>query len=317
MSKQPYLKILSMILLAGLLVSACASTTPAAPQAEPTESQAITLVDGLEREVTLDDPAQTIVSLAPSNTEILYAIGAGEQVVGRDSFSDYPEAAQSVTDIGGGWGELDTETIVSLSPDLVLSSELSPPEQVQALEELGLNIFYLANPTTLDEMYANLRTVAQLTGHQNEAEALITELKGRVSAVEEKTAQVDERPLVFYELDGSDPNAPWTSGAGTFIDTLLDKAGGRNLGNVLDGEWAQISVEELVAQDPDMILLGDYTWGGVTPEDVAARAGWESLSAVQEGEIYPFNDNLISRPGPRLVDGLEGLAEMLHPELFQ
>ena len=258
-----------------------------------------------------------MASLAPSNTEILFAIGAGAQVVARDSFSDFPEQAKAIADIGGGFGEIDTETLISLKPDLVLAAEINPVEKVQMLEELGLKVFYLSNPKDLDGLYENLHTVARLVGREAEAEALVESLELRVSAVEGKIAGVQERPLVFYELDSTDSSAPWTPGPGTFIDLLLSKAGGNNLGNILNSEWAQISVEELITQNPEVILLGDYTWGGVTPEDVAARPGWQAIAAVQKGQVYPFDDNLVSRPGPRLVDGLEALAKLLHPELFE
>ena len=307
------------LLLMGFLMSACASATPAptqVPAADPTPT-GITIVDGLGREITLEEPAQRVASLAPSNTEILFAIGAGAQVVARDGFSDYPEQAKLIADIGGGFGEIDTETLVSLKPDLVLAAEINPLEKVQMLEDLGLKVFYLYNPKELDGMYENLRIVARLVGREDEAEALIESLTLRVSTIEEKVASVQERPLVFYELDGTDPTAPWTSGPGTFIDLLLTKAGGNNLGNILNSEWAQISVEELITQNPEVILLGDYTWGGITPEDIAARPGWKSITAVQKGQVYPFDDNLVSRPGPRMVDGLEALAKLLHPELFQ
>jgi iron complex transport system substrate-binding protein len=98
---------------------------------------------------------------------------------------------------------------------------------------------------------------------------------------------------------------------------LITMAGGNNLGDQLEGEWAQLSIEKLVEVDPDIILLGDAVWGGVTAESVAARAGWESLQAVKEGRVYPFDDNLASRPGPRMVDGLEALAKLMYPELFE
>ncbi len=294
------------------------ATSLPSPTLEPTpESLTINLTDGLGREVILSGPAQQIVSLAPSNTEILFAIGAGEQVIARDSFSDYPEEAQSVTDIGGGWGEIDMETIVSLQPDLILAAEINAPEQIQSLEDLGLNVYYLSNPLELEGLYENLRIVARLTGREVGAEKLIEELQARVATVDERIATAESQPVVFYELDGTDPNAPWTSGPGTFIDLLITRSGGANLGNVLEGSWAQISVEELVTQNPEIILLGDAVWGGVTPEDVAARAGWENLAAVQNGRVYPFDDNLVSRPGPRMVDGLEQIAKLLHPELFE
>ena len=204
-----------------------------------------------------------------------------------------------------------------MDPDLVLAAEINAPEQVHALEELGLTVFYLANPKDIEGMFDNLLIVAALTGHENDAQILISELETRVAAVDEKIAGVTEQPLVFYELDGTDANAPWTSGKGTFIDLLIARAGGENLGNVLDDAWAQISIEELITQNPDIILLGDYVWGGVTPEDVAARSGWEAIAAVQNGQVYPFDDNLVSRPGPRMVAGLEELAELFHPELFE
>jgi len=130
-------------------------------------------------------------------------------------------------------------------------------------------------------------------------------------------ASISARPLVFYELDSTDVNAPYTSGPGTFIDLLISMAGAENLGHTLQGEWVQVSVEELIRRNPDYILLGDYVWGGIKPEDVAERPGWDAISAVKEGKVLPFDDNLVSRPGPRLVDGLEALAKALHPDVFQ
>jgi iron complex transport system substrate-binding protein len=307
-----------LVITACLLLPFLSSCQPAqnSPTPSPTPSP-IVITDGLGHTITLEKPAQRVASLAPSNTEILFAIGAGAQVVARDSFSDYPEQANQITNIGGGFGEIDTETLVSLQPDLVLMAEINPVEQVQTLENLGLKVFYLNNPKDLEGMYENLRIVARLVGHEGEANTLIEGLQVRVAEVDKKVANVSDQPLVFYELDGTDPNAPWTSGPSTFIDLLLARAGGNNLGNSLDGAWVQISVEELIAKDPDIILLGDFTYGGVKPEDVIARPGWDTITAVQNQRVYPFDDNLVSRPGPRMVDGLEALAKLLHPELSE
>lgn len=313
--KTPFVSF-SLLLLAGLVLSACTPAAAPSPTPEPTPAPLV-LTDGLGRQFSLTSPYQKIVSLAASNTEILFAIGAGDQVVARDSFSDYPEAALAVTDIGGGWGEIDTETVVSLEPDLVLAAQINASEQITALEQLGLNVFYLANPTDLEGMFGNLRIVAQLTCHQTEAEALIETLQKRVQAVDQVIAPLSYRPSVFYELDGTDPNAPWTAGPGTFIDLLIERAGGFNIGSTLDSDWAQISIETLITQNPTIILLGDAVWGGITPEMVAARAGWDAISSVQNDLVYPFDDNLVSRPGPRLVDGLEELAKIFHPGNFE
>ena len=168
---------------------------------EPAVQTELTVTDGLGREVTLNGLPQHIISLAPSNTEILYAIGAGEQVVGRDALSDFPQEAKNATDIGSTFDALNTELIVSLKPDLILAAEINTPEQVKQLEDLGLTVYYMKNPLTLEEMYANLELIAQLTGHKEDAAALIESLKARVAAVDEKIAPISSRPGVFYELD--------------------------------------------------------------------------------------------------------------------
>ena len=315
-----------LLLLTILFLAACrpddsiSEPSPVPPTeaatAEPSPAP-ITRTDGRGVAITLAGPAQRIVSLAPSHTEILFAVGAGEQVVGRDTFSDYPAAALEITDIGGGFGEIDLETLLSLEPDLVLSADIIAPEQNQALEDLGLTVFVLPNPLALADLYDILATAGDLTGHRAEAEALSDSLQVRIEAVTETVAAAENAPLVFYQLDSTDPNAPWTSGPGTFIDTLITMAGGRNVGAALADPWAQISAEFLIEQNPDIILMGDAVWSGITPEDVAARPGWDAIAAVQNGQVYAFDDNLVSRPGPRLVDGLEALAKLIHPELFE
>jgi len=287
-----------------------------APQAAGTESPAaLTFTDGLGREVKLEGPAQRVLSMAPSNTEILFAIGAGSQVVGRDSLSDYPAEAADITDIGSTFEALNTESIVSLKPDLVLAAEINTPEQVKQLEDLGLTVYYLKNPHTLEEMYDNVAIVAQLTGHEDEAAALVESLKARVAAVDEKIAPLSSRPGVFYELDATDPAKPYTAGKGTFITLLIDRAGGYNIASDIDG-YPQFSLEQVVTADPAFIILGDARYG-VSPESIAQRPGWENLSAVKNGNVVPFNDDLASRPGPRLVDALEELAKILRPGLFE
>jgi iron complex transport system substrate-binding protein len=297
-----------LVTLLIVLLSACV------PQATPTATT-LTFTDGLGREISLNGPAQKVISLAPSNTEILFAIGAGSQIVGRDQLSDYPAEAANVTDIGSSFEALNTELIVSLNPDLVLAAEINTPEQVKQLEDLGLTVYYLKNPLTLEEMYSNLELVAQMTGHEAETATLIESLKARVAAVDEKIAPISSRPGVFYEMDGSDPAKPWTAGRDTFITQLIDRAGGQNIAADIDG-YPQLSLEQVVAADPAFIILGDTRYG-ITPESIAQRPGWENLSAVKNGNVVPFNDDLVSRPGPRLVDALEELAKLLRPELFQ
>lgn len=306
------LRKLLFITLLMILLAAC--VPQAAPLLTPTPAT-LNVTDGLGRNLSLNGPAQHVVSLAPSNTEILFAIGAGNQVVGRDQLSDFPEAAKKATDIGSTFDALNTEKIVSLKPDLVLAAEINTPEQVKQLEDLGLTVYYLKNPTTLEGMYKNLEIVAQLTGHEQEAVTLTESLKKRVAAVDEKIAPISSRPSVFYELDGTDPAKPYTAGKGTFITQLIERAGGHNIAADIDG-YPQLSLEQVVAADPAFIILGDSAYG-VTPESIAARPGWDKLSAVKNDKVLPFDDNLVSRPGPRLVDALEQLARLMRPDLFK
>jgi iron complex transport system substrate-binding protein len=273
------------------------------------------LIDGLDREVSLPAPAQRIVSLAASNTEILFAVGAGPQVVGRDDFSDYPPESAGLASIGGPWGDLNAEAIVALEPDLVLAAGINSPEQVRAIENLGIPVFQLPNPEDFDGLYTNLETVGKLTGREKEAAALVAELRARVVAVTDSLAGA-EPVKVYYEVDGSDPNAPWTTGSGTFQHVLITMAGGENIAADIEG-WGQISLEELVARNPAVMIYGAGPWVPTTPESVADRSGWEDISAVAKGTVYGIDTNWVDRPGPRLVDALETMARLIHPDRFE
>ena len=332
---------LIFLLTLGLLLSACGSEAPAtpasgqdpesvsspqgapeaeaAPSPEPTEVPApepMTFTDDLGNTIELEGYPQAIVSISASTTEILFAIGAGSQVIGRDEYSLYPEEALEVTSVGALWEELPAEAILALEPDLVVAAQIISEDQVLALRELGLNVYWQANPTTYEELFENLRDFARLTGHEAETETLIADLDARVKAVQEKVTTVSERPSVFYELDATDPSNPWTTGSGTFIDYIITQAGGINAASALEGEYAQISSEQLIAVNPDVILLADAPYG-VTPEIVAERPGWEVITAVAENALYPIDPNMMSVPGPRLVDALDETARFLHPELFE
>ena len=321
-----------ILVLLGLFLVGCdgdtsppteAATQPstAPPTVEPIASEEaapepLVFTDDKGRTVELEGYASAIVTLGPSILEGLFAIDAGDEVVGREEYSIYPEEALEVTNVGSLWGELPAEAIVALEPDLVIASQLISDEQVSAMEDLGLTVYWQGNPTDFEGLYANLSALAALSGHEDEAEILIDSIKTRVAAVEAVIANVDERPTVFYELDATDVQNPYTTGAGTFIDTLITMAGGSNIGAVLEGEYAQMSSEEIIVQDPEVILLSDAPYG-ITAESVGERPGWDVISAVVNGRVYPFDPYLVSVPGPRMVDGLEAMAKLLHPEIFE
>ena len=338
MSKQqnPIAFLLTCLLAATLFICACEPTTtptdePTSPppptdtaMPEPTEklieipepiSDQIVLTDGFEREVILPEPAQRIVSIAPSNTEILFAIGAGPQVVGRDDFSDYPPESVDITSVGSMYGDLNAENIIALEPDLILAAMINSPEHVQALEDLGLTVFVLPNPMSMEELYQILEMAGKLTGREIETATLVEGLKSRVDSVISKL--VGAEPVqVYYEVDGTDPNAPWTIGADTFQDVLIRMAGGANIAADVQG-YVLFSLEELVARDPAVMIFSAGPWVTTTPESVSERPGWVDISAVVNGEVYGIDANWIDRPGPRMVDALEAMAMILHPERFE
>jgi len=315
--------ILILFMIIGLLLTACGPEAPATPvsnqETTPTEEpmpEKMVFEDDLGNTIELDGYPQSIVSISASTTEILFAIGAGDQVVGRDEYSIYPEEALKVTSVGAMWEELPAEAILALEPDLVVAAQIISEDQVNALRDLGLNVYWQANPTSYEGLWENLRDFAKLTGHEDEADTLIADLEARVAAVQEKTATVPERPSVFYELDATDPSNPWTAGSGTFIDYIINQAGGTNAASALEGDYAQLSSEQLIAVNPDIILLADAPYG-TTSESVAERPGWDVITAVQENTIYPIDPNMMSVPGPRLVNALEETARLVHPELFE
>jgi iron complex transport system substrate-binding protein len=336
-------KTILILLVLTLIIGACSpggTPTQETPviEAEPTETQAptvelatltpeidpatemtpetLTFSDDLGRTINLSEPAQRIVTLGPSSLESLFAIGAGGQIVGREEFSTYPEEALKITSVGSLWGELPVEAILALEPDLIIAPEIIAPEQIQSLEDLGLTVYFQANPTSFEELWVNLRDLAALTGQERSAENLITQLDERVKSVQEVIATISYMPKVFYELDATDPQNPFTVGSETFIDTIITMAGGFNIGSILEGQYAPMSSEEIITQNPDIILLADAPYG-ISPESVAERAGWDAIQAVQNGAIYEFDPFLVSVPGPRLVDGFESMAQILHPEAFE
>ncbi|HQE01424.1 MAG: ABC transporter substrate-binding protein [Firmicutes bacterium] len=290
------------ILVFALLLGGCTRQ-----QEEP---GTLTLVDDFGREVTLEEPAQKVVSLVPSVTEIMFALGAGELVVGVSAYCNYPEAALDVPRVGDFDGP-NLEAIVALEPDLVVAASLHK-ETVEALEDLGIPVLAL-DPMTFEEIYANILLLARAIGEEQAGEELVTAMKNRLAAVAEALGELeaDERPVVFYE--NWYPGI-WTAGEDTFIDEIIAWAGGRNLAWGIS-RWTEIQEEEVLARNPDIIIHGYYEPWPV--ESFAQREGWEAVKAVQQGRIYFIDPDIISRTGPRVTDAVEELARLFHPDKFK
>lgn len=305
-------KLVSLMALAGLVVGCTVSIPQPQPVAVPASEPRV-VTDSRGQEVAVPAEVKRIISLAPSNTEILFALGLGDKVVGVTNFCDYPEEAKAIEKVGDAFN-MNVEKIVSLSPDLVVAIG-GMTEVMARLEELGIAVLVL-QPTDLESIYQTIELVGQAAGAQDAAQALVAAMRERVEAITAKVAGLEERPKVFYELDATDPAKPYTPGPGTWHDQFIRLAGGVNIAGEVEMPWVQFSTEEIIVQDPAIIVLGDANYG-VSAADVAQRAGWEVIAAVRNGAVYPIDDNLISRPGPRVVEGIEALAQIIHPELLE
>jgi iron complex transport system substrate-binding protein len=293
--------------------------TLAAPGPTPVAGQTafpVTVTDDAGRRVTVRQAPLRIVSAAPSNTEILFAIGVGDRVAGVTTACDYPAAARDKPKIGGLRPSL--EAIVALSPDLFVGIRGTAPDVIAALEAQQVAVIIL-NPADFPGVVGNVRTMGRLTGATGAADRVAGEMEARWSAVGARAKGVTRRPRVLYEIDATDPAAISAAGPGTFIDAMINTAGGENVLTALTPgqQYPRISAEVVLQADPDLIVLGDAPFGQ-SRETVAQRPGWGVLSAVQRGAVVEIADSdVTSRPGPRLVEGLELVAQAIHPEIFK
>jgi len=274
-----------------------------------------TFTDDLGREISIEKVPQRIVSLAPSNTEILFALGLGDRVVGVTEFCDYPETALAKPKVGG-FSTVDVERVVALEPDLILATSIHESKAIPVLENLGLTVVALA-PETLDGVLGNIILVGEITGMSQEATQLVASLEERIKAITDRTKNLleSQRPRVFY-ITWHKPLM--TPGSGTRHDDLIRKAGGTNIARDLTG-YAGISLETVVEANPEVIIAGV---GMGTGEDlpfqfIATESRLKDTDARRNNRVYEIDVDLCGRPGPRIVDALEKFAEFIHPELFK
>ena len=272
----------------------------------------MTVVDDHGTSVTIAQQPTHLVSLAPSATEIIYAVGRGDALVAGDQYDDYPPQAKAKAVIKGLKPSL--EAVVAYSPDLVLATSSNDQQLVDQLRATKVPVLML-DPNDFSGVYKDIALVGKALNSQVAAQQVIAGMQEKVQQVEDKTAHVVSRPRVFDEIDATDPTKPFTAGPGSFIDAMITEAGGTNVAHDAKTEYPQFSLESLLAANPQIIILQDSAYG-VSAASVAQRTGWSTLAAVQEHHIYGIDDSLVSRAGPRLADGLVALAKIIHPELF-
>ncbi len=299
----------SLVVLSFMLLTLSGCQTPTQQQTQG-DTYPMLLTDSFGREVTIPKQPERIVSLAPSSTEILFALGLGDKVIGVTDVCDYPEEALAIEKMGGFQG-VNVEKIVAANPDLIIADSLTTKEVVEQLESFGFPVLAI-RAVSVEEMLQHIELIGRAANVKAKAEEVITGLRGRVEAISQRVKDIpdDERPLVFYEVWY---DALMSVGPNTFIHDVIELAGGKSVTADATTDWPVVDLEVLLAKNPEVVILGHT---GQTPEQVKARVNWQTVDAVKNNQVYTINPDLFSRPGPRLVDALEEVAKILHPNLF-
>jgi iron complex transport system substrate-binding protein len=267
------------------------------------------VIDEAGRHVRVPARPQRIITLAPNLTEIVYAVGAGERLVGDTTFCDYPPEAKQVAKVGDTL-QPNIERIIALKPDLILVSTASQLESfTKQLDERGIAVF-ITDPHDLEGVFNSIKTIGDLLGQKEQAEKLVGNLRARAAAVEDA---VKSRPpvTVFYQVS---PSPLWTAGRKSWVTDLIRRAGGKSVTAETEGEWLRYSDETAMASRPDAIIMA--TSDSMNGDKMEVAPALQQSPAVLNKRVYGINGDYLSRPGPRLVDGLEQMARVLHPEAF-
>lgn len=275
----------------------------------------LTITDDADRQVTIEKAPLRLLSLAPSHTEILFALGLGDRLVGVTTYCDYPAAAKDKPKIGG-FSNPSLEKIIEAKPDLVLAGDMHL-QLIKSLEDANIKVL-MFSPNTMEEIFSTMTNIGRAAGVNQAASDLTAGLKTRVQSVVDKvgTVPVDQRPVVYYEV-WHEPLM--TASPDTLIGELITLAGGRNMMEPSKDEYPMINEETILDKNPT-IMVHSYGHGAEnapSPDQIINRKGWSHISFVQSKRIYRIEANLISRAGPRIVDALEELARDIHPALYQ
>ena len=273
-----------------------------------------TFTDDLGREVRIEKAPERIVSHVPGITEILFALGLGEKVVGVSDHCDYPPSAKLKPKVGGFF-QPSIEMIVGLDPDLVLTNG-SVEYVMTQLDSLGITYIVL-DPKDIDGILKDIELAGEVTGTGKRAREVIEDMQDTILRV---SAQVKDAPgvKVFYTFATTDLNNPWTAGPDSFVDSLISIAGGENIAAKALVPWTQFSIEEVIAADPEVVIVDAGHGSALTPiAELKQHPVWQKITAIKQDRIYPIDGDLVNRSGPRIVQGLEEMAKMIHPELFE
>lgn len=290
-----------------------AAPEPAEPTAE-TESAAIVVTDMTGRTITLDAPAEKIVALTASDCEILYAIGAGDTLVGRGEYCDYPSEVADVSSVQSG-ANTNIEQIIALGPQVVLMSTMAQTdEQIASLEASGIKVV-VSDAKDIAGVYTAIELVGAVTGKNDEAAAVVDNMKATFADISAKATGNGEK-TIYFEVSPLEYGL-WTAGTGTFMDELADMLGLTNVFADVDS-WGEVSQEQVIERNPDFIVTNTMYFGeGPTPvEEIMGRDGWQDMKAIKNGAVLNADTNEITRPGPRLADAIKMLYAFVYEDIL-
>jgi iron complex transport system substrate-binding protein len=272
----------------------------------------IIITDMMGREVVIDEPVERVVALTASDCEILYAIGAGDLLVGRGEYCDYPAEVQDVAVVQSG-ANTNVEQIMALDPQVLIMSDMAQTtEQVEALEDAGVKVV-VSEATDIEGVYTAISMIGTLTGREEAAADVVQGMKDTFSEIQEKSTG-DGTETVYFEVSPLEYGL-WAAGSDTFMNEIAQMLGVRNAFDDVEG-WVEVSEEQIIERNPDYIVSITMYYGeGPTPEEeIASRTGWEDITAVKNGAILNLRNNELSRPAPRLAEGAQEMYDFIYGE---
>lgn len=308
-------------LMACLVLAGCGQASDSESNDKQKSEQAeaefpVTIKDAVDKEVVIEEDPQKIVSLMPSNTEVAFALGVGDEVVGVSESDDYPEETKDIEKVVGM--ELNVEKILSLDPDLVLAHESVADtwaDGLQQMSDAGIDVLVVNDATDFNGVYNSIEMIGKAVGEKGKAEEIVQDMKDDIASIKEKAASISEKDKKDVYVEVSPEPSIFTTGKDTFMQEMIDTINATNV--IKEAGWVQVDQEAVIEADPDVVIT---TYGGYSPDpvgQVTKRDGWDQVTAVKDKQIVEVDEDLVSRSGPRLAQGVEEFAKAVYPDVFK
>ncbi len=275
----------------------------------------VTITDDANREVTIEEEPETIVSIQTSNTEIAFALGLGDKIIGVSDYDNYPPEVEKIEKVGAQ--DINSELVLTLLPDIALVTDYhykTHPETLKQFEDAGIDVVVVGSAESFEDVYSKIEMIGTATGSKIEAEKIVTDMKERIQAIKDKAAAVKDKKKVWVEVSPA-PDI-FTTGQNTFMHEMLETIQATNAAEDQEG-WVKMTEEEIVKLNPDVIITTYGYYVDNPTAGVLSREGWTEVPAVKNKNVFDVDSDTVTRPGPRLIEGVETLAELIYPEIYK